>query len=85
MARRRYGYRHAQIRAALLPEAWGELCLHCGRVMHEDQALDLDHRADGDGYRGMVHATCNRREGARRGNAAKRRKAGGGVFAPGAR
>jgi hypothetical protein len=46
--------------------------------MQEGQALDLDHTADGAGYRGMVHATCTRREGAMRGNAARLRT--GGVF-----
>jgi hypothetical protein len=44
-------------------------------------ALDLDDRADGRGYRGMVHASCNRAEGARRGNALlARRRLGAGVF-----
>jgi len=50
--------------------------------MLEGQALDLDHTADGEGYRGMAHSRCNRSEGARRGNAAKaRRRRRGGVFA----
>ena len=78
MARRRYGYRHAQIRKALLPDAYWSPCPHCGGTMLPGQALDLDHTADGVGYRGMAHATCNRREGARRGNAARRPR--GGVF-----
>ena len=80
MARRRYGYRHQQIRRALLEGAFGCACVHCGRVMLPGQPLDLDHSADGGGYRGIVHASCNRSEGARRGNAARRRT--GGVFAP---
>jgi hypothetical protein len=77
----RYGRRHRAIRAALLPEALGRPCLHCGRPMLPGQALDLDHRADGAGYRGMVHAVCNRAEGGRRGNAEiRRRRLAGGVY-----
>jgi hypothetical protein len=78
MARSRYGYRHQQIRTVLLEEAYGEPCPHCGRLMQEGQALDLDHTADGGGYRGFAHARCNRAEGARRGNAARLPR--GGVF-----
>lgn len=77
---RRYGYRHQRIRATLLPEAYGRVCLHCGQPMLPGQALDLDHTADGSQYRGMVHSRCNRREGARRGNSARRRRCPGGVF-----
>jgi hypothetical protein len=45
------------------------------------EALDLDHRADGIGYRGIVHAVCNRSEGGRRGNLERRRRrAAAGVF-----
>jgi hypothetical protein len=80
MARHRYNYRHQQIRKALLADAYWSPCLHCGQTMIPGQALDLDHTADGGGYRGMVHASCNRRDGARRGNAARRRRRGG-VFA----
>jgi Recombination endonuclease VII len=76
----RYGYRHQRIRAALLPEAYGRACLHCGLAMLPGQALNLDHTSDGAQYRGVVHARCNRREGARRGNAARRRRRIGGVF-----
>lgn len=78
----RYGHAHQRLRAALLREAIGQPCHHCGRPMLEGQALDLDHTADGEGYRGMAHSRCNRSEGARRGNAAKaRRRRRGGVFA----
>jgi hypothetical protein len=34
---------------------------------HED--LELDHTEDRTGYRGIAHASCNARDGARRGNA----------------
>jgi hypothetical protein len=78
---RRYGYRHQRIRAAFLPEAYGRACLHCGLPMMPGQALGLDHTADGSQYRGMAHSRCNRREGPRRGNAARRpRRRVGGVF-----
>jgi hypothetical protein len=69
----RYGYLHRLIRAALLPQAFGRPCLHCGRPMLPGQRLDLDHTADRSGYRGMTHASCNRREGARRGAATPKR------------
>jgi hypothetical protein len=71
----KYRYRHQQIREALLPEAYGRPCPLCGRVMLPGQQLDLDHTADGLAYRGMAHASCNRREGARRGAAMRKRRA----------
>lgn len=78
MAKRKYGHRHRQIRKALIPFAIGQPCLHCGRVMLAGDQLDLDHRADGFGYRGIVHAECNRREGGRRGG--RRRPRRGVIF-----
>ncbi|MGW4876550.1 endonuclease domain-containing protein [Streptomyces sp. NPDC004262] len=68
-----YGYDHQQLRKALLAEAYGQPCVHCELVMLPGQALDLDHTADRSGYRGFAHASCNRSEGARRGNAQRRR------------
>lgn len=70
----RYGHYHRKVRAALVPEAYGRPCLHCGLVMLPGQALDLDHTADGSAYRGVVHASCNRAEGGRRGWAKSRRR-----------
>jgi hypothetical protein len=35
--------------------------------MDEGELLHLDHNEDRTGYRGMVHASCNIRDGARRG------------------
>lgn len=69
---RGYGADHQRIRRALLAEAYGQLCHHCGWPMLKGQALDLDHTADRSGYRGFAHASCNRSDGAKRGN--KRRK-----------
>ena len=62
----RYGYTHQRIRKALLPFAYGRRCHFCGRLMLPGQSLDLDHTVDQSGYRGITHATCNRRDGARR-------------------
>jgi len=67
----RYGWNHQQIRQALLAKAWGTPCHFCGAPMLPHQALDLDHHVDGNGYRGITHAACNRADGARRGNAAR--------------
>jgi hypothetical protein len=78
---RYYGGRHQRIRAALLSAAYGEICHLCGRPMLPGQALELDRTADRAGYRGMAHAHRNRSEGARRGNAARRRRPGGVFWA----
>lgn len=64
-AARGYGYGHERLRKALLPSAYGQPCHHCGQTMLRSQALDLDHTPDRSGYRGMAHASCNRRDGAR--------------------
>lgn len=66
-----YGRAHRRIRRALLAQAYGQLCPHCEEPMLRGQALDLDHTDDRRGYRGMAHATCNRRAGAEKGNAAR--------------
>jgi hypothetical protein len=57
---------HRAVRRAVLPHAYGQLCHFCGRPMLPGQALDLDHRPDGRGYRGMSHSRCNRADGGRR-------------------
>ena len=72
---RGYGYDHQKLRAALLPGAYGHPCPHhgtdpqCPGLMLPGQALDLDHTDDRTAYRGMAHASCNRRAGGRKGNA----------------
>lgn len=73
----RYGRRHRAIRQAMLPFAIGKPCPHCGEPMRADQALHLDHTADGRGYRGFAHKRCNEAEGGRRGRAAQLRRRGG--------
>ena len=62
---------HAQARAALLAAFTpGDPCCLCGRPMWgPTSALHADHTPDGTGYRGLAHAACNRRDGARRGRA----------------
>ncbi|MFJ9114470.1 endonuclease domain-containing protein [Streptomyces sp. NPDC102394] len=69
-----YGYSHQALRRALLPDAYGKPCPHCGKPMLRGQSLDLDHTPDRSGYRGMAHASCNRADGARRGNARRKRR-----------
>jgi hypothetical protein len=69
---RGYGYGHQQLRKALLPYAYGQPCPRCGETMLPGQRLDLDHTDDRAGYRGMAHATCNRRAGADKRNAQSR-------------
>jgi hypothetical protein len=79
----RYGRQHQRIRAALLPLAYGTPCHFCGELMQPGQELHLDHTADGTAYRGMVHAACNVKDGARRGYRRMLERRGvpqGGVF-----
>lgn len=68
---RGYGREHQELRARLLPHAYGQPCTRCGREMVEGQALDLDHTDDRTGYAGFAHAFCNRQAGGRRGRAAQ--------------
>lgn len=69
---RGYGYQHQRLRRALLADAIGRDCPHCGLPMLAGEPLDLDHTTDRNGYRGMAHASCNRSEGAKRGNAMRK-------------
>jgi hypothetical protein len=66
---RGYGAEHDALRAELLPEAYGQRCHLCNERMWPHQQLALDHTEDRTGYRGIVHLTCNARDGAQRGNA----------------
>jgi hypothetical protein len=59
----RYNWEHRRRRAAMLPAAYGTYCIYCRRVMLEWMPLDYDHTTSR-----ITHASCNRREGARRGN-----------------
>lgn len=46
----------------------GDICHFCRRPMYRTQRLDLDHTPDRRSFRGLTHASCNRRDGAIRGN-----------------
>lgn len=72
---RGYGAEHRALREKLLPLAYGKDCPLCGDAMEEGQKLHLDHNEDRTGYRGMVHGTCNLRDGARRGRERQRQMA----------
>jgi hypothetical protein len=74
MAEKKYRWRHQKMREALLPAAYGMPCPFCGGLMLPGQSLDLDHMPGQESYRGMAHAKCNRRDGARRGNAIRKWK-----------
>jgi hypothetical protein len=78
----KYGHHHQKVRATLLPFAYGKPCIHCGRIMLPGEALALDHSVDGSFYRGIVHSTCNSREGGRRGAARKKQQS---IIFPGRR
>lgn len=71
---RGYGYQHQQIRKAELMRAYGLPCHLCGEIMRPGQKLHLDHTPDRTRYRGMAHASCNRKDGSRRGAERRRGK-----------
>jgi hypothetical protein len=63
--------------------AGGVRCPHCGLAIVDGKvrvgkrlvsSWDLDHVPGTAQYRGPAHLTCNRRDGARRGNAGRRRR-----------
>lgn len=72
---RGYGTAHRAERDRRLAR-WkpGDPCARCGRPMYGPPALiDLGHTADRTAYTGLEHRSCNRGEGARRGNRMRRR------------
>ncbi|MDF9718095.1 endonuclease domain-containing protein [Nocardioides sp. ChNu-99] len=70
---RGYGYTHTQLSKRMRAEAIGMTCHFCKEVMVAGQDLALDHTPDRAGYRGVVHLSCNARDGALRGNAQRLR------------
>ncbi|MFW6776087.1 hypothetical protein ACOACO_17520 [Nocardioides sp. CPCC 205120] len=63
------GWEHQQVRARLLPDAYGTPCPRCGKPMLKGQDLDLGHTVDvADGATGpgdrIEHTSCNRSDGA---------------------
>lgn len=67
---RGYGAAHRRERARWAPiVARGDAtCCLCDDPIAPSDAWHLDHQPDRSGYRGVAHATCNLRDGARRGN-----------------
>jgi hypothetical protein len=69
-----YGAPHRRMRAAyaaVLPLP----CVFCGRVIPPGAPFDLDHQpGTTDRYRGVACPSCNRADGARRGNRARQRR-----------
>lgn len=70
-AARGYGAKHRRLSERERSSAIGQTCVMCGDLMRADQQLALDHTPDRTGYRGVVHLSCNARDGAQRGNAAR--------------
>jgi hypothetical protein len=67
---RGYGYGHAKARAAYMAQLERDgagVCCICGRTITPGMDLHLDHSPDRQTYRGLAHAVCNRRDGAKRG------------------
>lgn len=62
---------HKKARAALLAAFQpGDPCCLCGKPMYPPtRLLHADHWPNSDQYRGLAHARCNVRDGARRGRA----------------
>ena len=67
---RGYGTEHRQLRArwkSLIESVgWAPCCL-CDEVIEASEPWHLDHNPERDGYRGIAHAMCNLRDGAKRG------------------
>lgn len=69
---RSYDQAHLRARAnflAQLERTGVDTCCICGRTITPGMKLHLDHTADRQSYRGLAHASCNVRDGARRGRA----------------
>jgi hypothetical protein len=66
---RGYGKAHRAERARWKPIVDGgqAACCICGRWIEPGTKWHLDHTEDRSGYRGVAHAQCNLRDGARRG------------------
>jgi hypothetical protein len=66
---RGYGWAHQKLRARLIQRMRdGDPCAECALPMWHGTPLDLCHDHDNGGYKGLGHASCNRSEGASRGN-----------------
>lgn len=74
------GWTHQQLRARLLPDAYGKPCPRCNLPMLHGQDLDLGHALDrathgphNPGPRRIEHARCNRQAGQALGMSRRRR------------
>jgi hypothetical protein len=66
-----YGYQHTKIRRAFLA-VWipGDPCIRCGLPMWGPASkINLGHNDDRSAYLGLEHESCNKSDGAKRGNA----------------
>jgi hypothetical protein len=72
---RGYGAEHQRIRRALqrLVAAGCAVCTRCSKTIALGEDWDLDHTDDRRGYRGAAHSSCNRRAGALKQAAARRK------------
>jgi hypothetical protein len=52
-----WGSKHQKLRAALLPQAYGQPCARCGHPMLPGQILHLDHTDDRTGWLGFSHGS----------------------------
>lgn len=70
MARPQYGARHKAERTKWkrLVDAGQATCCLCGKWLVPGQPFDLDHVPGTDQYRGVACQSCNRHDGAVRGN-----------------
>jgi hypothetical protein len=60
--RQRYGRAHREVRRRFVPlvASGAAVCSRCGDPIVPGEPWDLDHSDNGDGYRGVSHADCNR-------------------------
>jgi len=70
MPKPQYGAAHARERKKWrkLVDQGGVACCLCGRAIAPGSPFDLDHEPNTTNYRGAACPTCNRSDGARRGN-----------------
>lgn len=62
---RGYGWNHQQARTtAAATFTPGQPCARCGKPLWTLPAADMGHTDDRTAYRGLEHATCNRRAAA---------------------
>jgi hypothetical protein len=83
---RGYGVPHRRLRQIWKQrvEEGGCFCSRCFAPIVPGTPWHLDHREDRQGYRGVSHASCNRRAGSRKGarvaNAKRRRRKAAGIL-----